>query len=731
MKKALLTKLITLGVLQIITFILLLQCHPDHSKSQSIEEPRRDFNRQRNDEGVVRKAIYTQEVKGPVVRINDIKEGTMVRKVGEAGFYEVLPRLNTNVNISIEGMVATATVDQVFTNTAETPIEAIYVFPLPQNAAVYDMKMIVNDRFIQGVIKERKEAKATYEKAKREGKRTSLTEQERPNIFSNSLANIMPGDRIIVRLQYVERLVYEDGLFRIRFPMVVAPRYIPGTVVKGYTGSGWAYDTDIVSDASRITPPVVPPGMRTGNKVSMKVNIAAGLPVSEIRSVSHDIEVTENRGGHEINLKKNVVIPNRDFVLEYGIKTGREPRAALFTSRKGDEDYFMLMAVPPVEMDEESSVRQEMIFVIDISGSMSGSSIGQAKSSLIRALNQLRPEDYFNIIAFNNRHYTMTLKPVRASGENVTGGIEYVSALKADGGTEAQPALQHALTMFHQPDTMKMIIFITDGSVGNENDLISLVNQHIGESRLFAVGIGSAPNGHLLEKVSQSGRGAFTYISTIGDVEVKMGDLLSKIEKPALMDLVLDISDEAEILPDPIPDLFAGQPLIVFGRTKGLSRNRATLIGKASDGYFQLDMPLDLDTAREQPAIPTLWARSKIANLMDEFRLGNKQVKQDIINLAVEHRLLTKFTSFVAVEHKIVNLGGKQSRSVVPTELPEGWEFDKVFGEMKPMKPVVLPQTASNVPHTVLIGFILLSLGISMRFLRQRKAEINTDLKHR
>jgi Ca-activated chloride channel family protein len=687
MKKALLTKLITLGVLQIITFILLLQCHPDHSKSQSIEEPRRDFNRQRNDEGVVRKAIYTQEVKGPVVRINDIKEGTMVRKVGEAGFYEVLPRLNTNVNISIEGMVATATVDQVFTNTAETPIEAIYVFPLPQNAAVYDMKMIVNDRLIQGVIKERKEAKATYEKAKREGKRTSLTEQERPNIFSNSLANIMPGDRIIVRLQYVERLVYEDGLFRIRFPMVVAPRYIPGTVVKGYTGSGWAYDTDIVSDASRITPPVVPPGMRTGNKVSMKVNIAAGLPVSEIRSVSHDIEVTENRGGHEINLKKNVVIPNRDFVLEYGIKTGREPRAALFTSRKGDEDYFMLMAVPPVEMDEESSVRQEMIFVIDISGSMSGSSIGQAKSSLIRALNQLRPEDYFNIIAFNNRHY--------ASGENVTGGIEYVSALKADGGTEAQPALQHALTMFHQPDTMKMIIFITDGSVGNENDLISLVNQHIGESRLFAVGIGSAPNGHLLEKVSQSGRGAFTYISTIGDVEVKMGDLLSKIEKPALMDLVLDISD------------------------------------KASDGYFQLDMPLDLDTAREQPAIPTLWARSKIANLMDEFRLGNKQVKQDIINLAVEHRLLTKFTSFVAVEHKIVNLGGKQSRSVVPTELPEGWEFDKVFGEMKPMKPVVLPQTASNVPHTVLIGFILLSLGISMRFLRQRKAEINTDLKHR
>jgi Ca-activated chloride channel family protein len=725
MKQAFLPKFSVLSILSILIVALLYQCHPDHSKSQAIEEPKRDFNREHDNKGSVRKAVFTQDVNGPVVKLNDIKEGTMVRKIGETGLYEVLPKLNTAVNISIEGMVATATVDQVFTNTAEIPIEAVYVFPLPQNAAIYDMKMLVNDRLIQGLIKERKEAKATYEKAKKQGKRASLTEQERPNIFTNSVANIMPGDRIIVRLQYVERLAYEDGLFRIRFPMVVAPRYIPGTVVEGYSGTGWAFDTDTVPDASRVTPPVVPPGMRTGNMVLMKVNITAGLPVSEIRSVSHDIEVRENNEGHAITLKEREVIPNKDFVLEYGIQTGKEPKAALFTAQKGDEDYFMLMAVPPVEMDERHSVQQEMIFVIDISGSMSGSSIKQAKSGLIKALSQLGPEDYFNIIAFNDKYYTMTSDPIRASRRNVKNGIEYVRTLDANGGTEAQPALQHALTMFHQPDTVKMIVFITDGSVGNENALISLVNRYIGESRLFTVGIGSAPNGHLLEKVSQSGRGTFTYISTIGEVEEKMGELLSKIEKPALMDLVLDISNEAEILPDPIPDLFVGQPLVVFGKTKGLSKDSAILLGKTPDGYIQLHLPLDLDIAKVEPAIPTLWARSKIANLMDEYRLGNEEVKQNIIDLAIEHRLLTKFTSFVAVEHKIVNPGGKQSLSAIPTELPEGWEFDKVFGEMESMKLAALPQTASHAPLSLLIGLIFVITGIFLRFYRLRNVSLH------
>jgi Ca-activated chloride channel family protein len=713
----------------LIFMAFVFQCHPEQPDSQSIDVPDRELNREHPDEGVVQKAVLTRVVDGPVLKLNDIREGTMVRRIGETGLYEGLPGLSTEVNINIEGMVATATVDQVFSNPSENPIEAVYVFPLPQNAAIYDMKMLVNDRLIQGLIKERKEARATYDKAKKEGKRAGLTEQERPNVFTNSVANIMPGDRIMVRLQYVERLAYEDGLFRLRFPMVVAPRYIPGTVVRGYEGTGWAFDTEMVSDASRITPPVVPPGMRSGNMVSLKADVRAGLPLAHISSVSHDIDISEKGDIHEVVLKRDEVIPNRDFVLEYGIEAGKEPKAALFASSKGDDDYFMLMAVPPVEMDTRHEVSQEMIFVIDVSGSMAGASIKQAKSALIRALSDLGPEDYFNIIAFESSYDTMESGPVPASQGNVDEGIDYVRALRAGGGTEAQSALQNALTMFHRPDTVKMIVFITDGSVGNESDLISLVNSYIGNSRLFTVGIGSAPNGHLLEKVSQSGRGTFTYISNTGEVEKKMGLLLSKIEKPALIDLVLDIPEETEIFPAPIPDLFEGQPLVVFGKTKDISKQSTTLTGKTPEGYFRLHLPLDPDNARVDPAIPTLWARSKIADFMDEYRLGNKEVKEDIIKLAIEHRLLTKFTSFVAVEQKIVNPGGSQSLSAIPTELPQGWEFDRVFGETQSMKMAALPQTASKMPYAALAGILLLSAGLILLFFRSLKWEPGSPLR--
>jgi Ca-activated chloride channel family protein len=713
----------------LIFMAFVFQCHPENSGSQSIDVPEREFNREHPDEGVVHRAVLTRVMDGPVLKLNDIREGTMVRRIGETGLYEVLPGLTTEVNISIQGMVAFATVDQVFSNPSENPIEAVYVFPLPQNAAIYDMKMLINDRLIRGLIKERKEAKATYEKAKKEGKRAGIIEQERPNVFTNSVANIMPGDRIMVRIQYVERLAYEDGLFRLRFPMVVAPRYIPGTIVTGYEGTGWAFDTDRVPDASRVTPPVLPRGMRSGNMVSLKVDIHTGLPLERIRSVSHDIDISEHGDSREVVLKKGEVIPNRDFVLEYGIEAGKEPRAALFTARRGDDNYFMLMAVPPVEMDTGHVVSQEMIFVIDISGSMEGASIKQAKSALIRALNGLGPEDYFNVIAFESGYDTMEPGPVAASRGNVQAGIDYVRALSAGGGTEAQPALKEALTMFHRPDSVKVIVFITDGSVGNESDLISLVNSYIGNSRLFTVGIGSAPNGHLLEKISQSGRGTFTYVSNTGEVEETMGGLLSKIEKPVLMDPALDIPEDTEIFPEPIPDLFAGQPLIVFGKTKVFSKHETTLTGKTPEGYFRLQLPLDLDQGRVDPSIPTLWARSKIASFMDEYRLGKREVKEDIIKLAIRHRLLTRFTSFVAVEQKIVNPGGSQSLSAIPAELPEGWVREKVFGETESMKMTALPQTASKMLRKALSGILLLSAGLILLLLRFLRGETDSPLR--
>jgi Ca-activated chloride channel family protein len=500
--------------------------------------------------------------------------------------------------------------------------------------------------------------------------------------------------------------------------MVVAPRFIPGYEIKGYSGSGWAYDTDIVPDASHITPPVVPPGMRSGSLLSLQVNINAGIPLSSINSISHDTRIIQiNENAYRIDLKKNKVIPNKDFVLQYSIKSGKEPKAALFTAEKEDDTYFMLMAVPPVNTGNDASIKKEIIFVLDISGSMSGASIKQAGAGLINALGLLSQNDYFNIIAFNDRYETFAPFSVQASAAGIMSGINYVNSLNAGGGTQARPALEHALRMPHQPDALKMIVFLTDGSVGNEDQLIALVNRDIGNSRLFTVGIGSAPNGFLLEKVSRFGRGTFTFISNISEVQKKINELFAKIENPVLMDLKLDISQKAEIFPYPIADLFAGQPLIVFGKTDTLSETSTKLSGRTPDGIFTLNIPLDRNSATKEPAIPTLWARNKIAGLMDEYRLGDEKVKREIIDLAIHHKLITKFTSFVAVEHKIINPKGKARLSTIPVELPEGWEYEKVFENEGLVKLAYLPQTASDAPLIALAGFMLMITGVSLQLL--------------
>ena len=249
------------------------------------------------------------------------------------GNYQFLPQLDTKVTINIKGMVSNTIVDQMFTNNTDKPIEAIYVFPLPNKAAVNNMQMIIDDRIIQGNIKKKEEAKKDFEKAKKEGKRASLTEQKRDNIFTNSVANIMPGDTIVVRLEYVNDISYEDGKFSTRFPLVVAPRFIPGNTVTGYSGTGWSYDTDIVPDASEITPPVMPQGMRTGNTILIDVNIDAGMELEKIESSSHDILINSIKNSiFKASLKRDDYIPNKDFVLDYSVQRGKDPKAALFVN---------------------------------------------------------------------------------------------------------------------------------------------------------------------------------------------------------------------------------------------------------------------------------------------------------------------------------------------------------------------------------------------------------------
>ena len=662
------------------------------------------------------------EVISQDIKLGDVREGMLLQRTEEPNFYNILPKLKTNVTIDVEGMVSSTTVGQLFTNDSDEPIEAIYVFPLPPDAAVHDMTMVVNNRLIKGIIQEKQKAKETYEKAKKEGKRAALTEQERPDIFTNSVANVMPGDTILVRLQYVEKLHYEDGSFNLRFPMVVGPRYIPGRVVTGYSGTGWSLDTDQVPDASRITPPVIPPGQRTGHNISVTVDLDVGLPLDKIESVSHDIVSRKmGTGQYRIELKTGETIPNKDFVLEYKVDTGSEPQAALFSSEKNGDHYFMLMAVPPVETNDILNLPKEIIFVLDRSGSMSGPSWEQAKSGLAKALSRLHPEDYFNIVLFNNDYTAMASSPVRATENNISTGHYFVNSHDASGGTEALPALIRAMDMSHHKGKVKMIVFITDGSVANEADITTVVNQHIGNARLFSVGIGSTPNSHLLKKISSQGRGTFSYISSLTQVESTINTLFDKLESPVLTDLALSIPGNAELYPDPLPDLFIKEPLVVFGRMDQKASGQARLTGKSPGGIVQLSLPMDGNASRNNPSISMLWAREKVSRLMDDYYLGHKGVEKDVIEIALEHHLLTKFTSLVAVEHIIANPMRNLMTAVVPTELPEGWKYDKVFDSDKMMEEVALmPQGATNSPLLALIGVLLMITASVIYMIRVR-----------
>ena len=694
------------------------------------------------------------------ISLNDIQSGTLVQKGEEPGQYYALPRLDTKVDLAIDGLVVSATVDQMFVNNSSEPIEAIYVFPLPDKAAVYDMVMIVNDRLIQSHVKEKKAAKKTYEKAKKAGKRASLTEQERPNIFTNSVANILPNDTLIIRLNYVDYLDYSGGVFTLRFPLVVGPRYIPGEFSISRKGSGRVHDTEEVLDASRITPPVM---KKTGNTIAINVSLNTGMSLDRVWSPTHAIEINNTgKGSRDISFEKGKEVPNRDFVLSYSLKNKDKPNTALFTSKMGDDNYFMLMTVPPAK-GTKKVMPKEVIYILDISGSMQGVSIRQAKEALYQAIYNLNEGfenkgDYFNIIVFNNYFKSLYDKPVAATQNTKKEAISFIFNLKAEGSTEALPALLYGMNQAGTSEGVPTIFFITDGDVGNETALIRNIHYSLGNTRLFSIGIGAVPNSHLLRKVSKYGRGTYTFINSVSEVEAKIEALLEKIDNPVLTDLEFEYAGNPDLYPNPIQDLYHDEPLILFGKVhQPPSREHATLKGNMSDGPVQFPLTLDWSHAASSPAIPTLWARSKISGLMDEYHLGDKSKKDEILDLAVNHHILTKFTSFVAVEQQIVNPLSELLTVAVPTDLPHGWVYDAVFGSPKsaptatyasngrsnnrfanmikpvsytangsasyrpqPISTMTLPQTGTRYPLIFLIGLIFLVLGFGTHIFMKR-----------
>lgn len=601
----------------------------------------------------------------------------------------VCPLKHTDVKVQISGFLSRVTVTQEFENPFKEKIEAVYTFPLPQNAAVDDMTMLVGTRTVRGKILRREEAEAVYEAAKNSGQTASLLNQERPNIFTQSVANILPGEQIKIMISYVETLKYEDGSYEFVFPMVVGPRYVPGNPTRAQ-GDGFSPDTDNVPDGSKITPAPAPAGMRAGHDISLDVTLDAGVPIDALDSKTHEVTVDRpNDRSARVTLKDEATIPNKDFILRYDV-AGKKIEDAVLTHSSGTGGFFTLILQPPERVTVEDVTPKELVFVLDTSGSMSGFPIEKAKETMKLALDNLYPSDTFNLITFSGDEHILFPEPVPATKENLAKAQAFLETRQGSGGTEMMKAIKASMDPSDQQDHIRIVCFMTDGYVGNDLQIIGEVEKHP-NARVFAFGIGNSVNRFLLDNMAKYGRGEVEYVGLNDDGSAAARRMHERIRNPLLTDISIDWNGLAvsDVYPKSVPDLFSAKPVIIAGRYSGSSKGTIRLKGKMSGRDFVREIPVDFSNAQSHDVIATLWARTRVDDLMSQDFNGAQQgtmkdeVKQSIIQLGLDYRLMTQFTSFVAVEEMIVTDGGKPRRIDVPVEVPEGVNRQAVFGEEK------------------------------------------------
>jgi len=622
---------------------------------------------------------------------------TIIEPDGKEG--QGCPLEHTSVTAEITGFVARVSVTQTFHNPRKEKIEAVYTFPLSEKGAVDEMVMHVGDRVVRGEIKRREEARQIYERARDRGHVASLLDQERPNIYTQSVANIMPGEKVLITIKYVEVLPYEDGAFGFVFPMVVGPRFIPGRPV-GREGAGWAEDTTHVPDASRITPPVTAEGTRAGHDIDLTVSIDAGVSISEIESKLH--EVTIERSGTNrarVSLKNRKEIPNRDFVLKY-LVAGDEVRSAVLTHKDGKEGYVTLIVIPPKRVKPDQIAPREMIFVIDCSGSQRGKPLEKAKDAMKYFIDHMNPEDTFNIIDFNVGARMLFPEPRKSTKENRDKALRYLSSLEANGGTWMGPAVEAVAKTQPDANRLRIVTFMTDGYVGNDFEIISLVKKLRGKSRWFPFGAGNSVNRFLLDTMARVGGGEVEYILLNSSGEEVARKFYERIAAPVLTDISL--SFEGVLVEDQYPaeisDLWSRKPLVFRARYTAAGKGAVTVRGFSGGKPYEQKVPMNLpDKDPANRALAALWARAKVDDLMDQDLMGiqrgapKKEVKEEIVRVALAHRILTQFTSFVAVEETTVTVDGKPTRVVVPVEMPDGVSREGVFGEQKAARTMPVP----------------------------------------
>jgi Ca-activated chloride channel family protein len=578
------------------------------------------------------------------------------------------PLKHTDVKAEISGFISRVVVTQQFENPFKEKIEAVYIFPLSQNAAVDDMTMIVGERTVRGKILTREEARLVYEEAKSSGKVAGLLDQERPNIFTQSVANILPGEQVKITISYVETLNYVNGAYEFVFPMVVGPRYIPAGV----------------PDGSRIPSKTLPPATRSGHDISLEVALDAGLIIDNLSSTTHPIDIQRpDPHSARLHLKDNATIPNKDFILRYDVTT-EAIQDAVLTHRSEKGGFFTMILQPPERVTVADVTPKELVFVLDTSGSMNGFPIEKAKETMKLALDNLNPSDTFNLITFAGDTSILFPEPVPATSANLRKAKAFLSSQSGAGGTEMMKAIEAALKPSDDQSHVRIVCFMTDGYVGNEMAIIAEVQKHP-NARVFAFGIGQAVNRFLLDKMAEAGRGEVEYVGLNDDGSAAARRFHERVRSPLLTDISIDWSGlpVADVYPQRIPDLFSARPVVVTGRYTGPGRATIRLKGKMAGNDFVREIPVELpETMASHDVLASLWARARVDDLMgQDFRglqTGNmrEDLKDAITQLGIEFRLMTQFTSFVAVEEMIVTDGGQPRRIDVPIESPEGVQME-------------------------------------------------------
>ncbi|MEM6994772.1 MAG: VIT and VWA domain-containing protein, partial [Myxococcota bacterium] len=599
----------------------------------------------------------------------------------------LLPLIHTDVSANLRGHFGDVGVRQTFRNDAEDVIEVVYTFPLPENAAVSSMRMIVGERVIESDVMRRDAARQTYEEARKTGHTAALLEQERPNVFTQSLANIPPGEDIDVEIHYVQTLSYDAGEYEFVFPMVIGPRYVSGEGTgEPAAGSGDTRDTKRVPDASRISPPIVGSGMRRGDDLDLEVRAETGYAIDKWRVPTHEVEHDVAGTRLTVRLPEADERPNRDFVMRYKA-AGADPRATMFLGppdRQGDGHFALVVQPPDVDVDALVG-RREFIFVVDRSGSMSGIPLALAKDVVRQSLMHLRPVDTFEIVGFESGTTRLFGTPRAANAGNLAEALGFIDGMVSGGGTEMGSAVEAALQNDVARGRHRYVMFLTDGNIGFEAEiqsaarrLVAAIGSRGQQARVFAVGIGSSPNRGLIAGLARAGRGAPLYTNMRGHTERVVGKFARYVDHPIVDALAID-SGSMKLdgqHPADLGGLFASHATVAMGRYRGAATRPPVVVGAAEGKSVRIPVTV-VDSTETDAVMGALWAKAAVTDLESELWLEpGGDARDRITELGLEHHIVTPFTSLVAVDRSRVVGDGDPRLVVEPTNAPEDMSLE-------------------------------------------------------